>query len=144
MSSEFEKRFPVITEQPVQWGEMDAFQHVNNVVYFQYFENARLAYFEKTGVNEHKEATGIGPILASTKCDYKAPLTYPDTIKIGATIEELAEKRFLMHYAVWSTNQQKVVAEGEGLVVYFDYNAGKSCPVPEQIVERIHSLQKAM
>lgn len=144
MSNDFEKRFPVITEQPVQWGEMDAFQHVNNVTYFRYFENARMAYFERTGVNEHIEATNVGPILASTKCDFKAPLNYPDTIKIGATIEELAEKRFLMHYAVWSEAQQKIVAEGEGLVVYFDYNAGKSCPVPQSIVDRIHKLQKAM
>jgi len=144
MTHEFENRFAVIIEQPVQWGEMDAFQHVNNVTYFRYFENARLAYFEETGVNEHKDATGIGPILASTKCDFKAPLNYPDTIRIGATIVELAEKRFMMHYAVWSNAQQKIVAEGEGLVVYFDYNMGKSCAVPESIVANIRSIQKTL
>ena len=144
MSNEFEKRFPVIIEQPVHWGDMDAFEHVNNVVYFRYFEDARIAYFEETGVIAHKDATSIGPILASTQCNFKAPLTYPDTIKIGATIEELAEKRFVMHYAVWSENQQKIAAEGEGLVVYYDYEAGKSCPVPDVIVENIHKLQKAL
>jgi len=63
----------------VAWGEMDAFQHVNNVVYFKYFESARINYFEETGINAHMQTTGVGPILGNTQCRFKAPLTYPDT-----------------------------------------------------------------
>ena len=65
---------------PVQWGDMDAFQHVNNTVYFRYFENARLEYFRRPGWFEFERATGIGPILASTQARFRRPLTYPDTI----------------------------------------------------------------
>ncbi len=43
------KHYSVIIETPVAWGEMDAFQHVNNIVYFRYFESVRIAYFEKIG-----------------------------------------------------------------------------------------------
>ena len=140
----FKDCYPIIVEQPVIWGDMDAFEHVNNTVYFRYFEDARMAYFEKTGIIKHKNETGIGPILASTQCQFRAPVSYPDQLKVGATIEELAEKRFLMKYAVWSEEHQAIAAEGEGLIVYYDYNIGKSCPVPEHIVESIHRLQKAL
>ena len=58
--------FPVIVEFPVAWGEMDALGHVNNVAYFRYFENARIAYFERIKMWNFMEKTGIGPILAST------------------------------------------------------------------------------
>ena len=58
--------YPVVIELPVVWGEMDAFSHVNNIIYFRYFESARLAYVEQTGLLEYMDKTGIGPILAHT------------------------------------------------------------------------------
>ena len=62
---------------------MDAFQHVNNVVYFRYFETGRIAYFERTVMRSSMSTTGIGPILATASCKFKFPLTYPDTVLIG-------------------------------------------------------------
>jgi len=56
---------------PVTWGEMDTFQHVNNIVYFRYFESERLAYFYKLDLIDLMTRTGIGPILASTSCRFK-------------------------------------------------------------------------
>ena len=41
--------YPVTIELPIVWGDMDAFQHVNNIVYFKHFESARISYFEKIG-----------------------------------------------------------------------------------------------
>lgn len=130
----------VVYETPVAWGEMDAFQHVNNVMYFRYFESARIAYFDRVGVNEHKEKTGVGPILASTQCRFKAPLTYPDTISVGTLVSEIAEDQFTMRYFVKSHNSGRVAAEGEGLIVYYDYNAGKRHTIPAEIRERILTL----
>ena len=63
--------YPVITEQAVIWGDMDAFQHVNNTIYFRWFETARIRYFEEIGFLEHLEATGVGPILAETSCRFR-------------------------------------------------------------------------
>ena len=67
------KEFPVQVRIPVAWGDMDAFNHVNNVVYFKWFESARIAYFEHTESMGVMRAEGIGPILASTSCRYRAP-----------------------------------------------------------------------
>ena len=76
--------FPVFVENPVVWGEMDSYRHVNNTVYFRYFENARLEYFRRLGWFEYEQETGIGPILAATQARFRKPLTYPDRVWTGA------------------------------------------------------------
>ena len=78
------KTFPVVTKIPVIWGDMDSFKHVNNVIYFRYFESARIQYFETLGWLKIIEKMGIGPILGSTSCRYRIPLTYPDSVFVGA------------------------------------------------------------
>src|SRR5262245_40278885 len=87
------RAFPVIVTQAVIWGDMDSYQHVNNVVYFRYFENGRLEYFRRIGWFEIEAATGVGPILASTQARFRRPLTYPDTISIGTRVSSIETDR---------------------------------------------------
>jgi acyl-CoA thioester hydrolase len=134
--------YPVVVEVQVAWGEMDSFQHVNNVVYFRYFESARIAYSEKIGLQEYKEKTGIGPILGSTSCRYRFPLTYPDTVSVGAKIVGMEEDRFTMNYVVVSHRHQKIAAEGDGVIVLYDYREGKKTAMPDEIRARILALEK--
>jgi acyl-CoA thioester hydrolase len=121
--------FPVVVTIPVQWGDMDALRHVNNVVYLRWFEAARIAYFEKTAVLAG-DSGAVGPILASQTCRYKAPLTYPDTVRVGTRIADLGEDRFTMLFAIASERLGRIAAEGEGLVVSYDYTALKKAPLP--------------
>ncbi len=139
----FLQEYDVIVKQDVIWGDMDAFNHVNNTVYFRYFEDARMAFFERTGVMEHMEATNIGPILASTQCQFRAPVSYPDRILVGARIKEISEKRFVMEYGVYSEQLETLAAKGEGLVVYYDYNQATSCEIPSAVKDKINQLQAA-
>ena len=134
--------YPVQIEVPIAWGDMDAFQHVNNVAYFRYFESARILYSEKLGLHKLKDETGIGPILGSTSCKYRLPLTYPDTISVGARIVDIAQDRFTMQYVVVSHKHQKIAAEGDGVVVMYNYNEGKKTAIPEEIRERIRIMEK--
>ena len=53
LAAELLAGFPVIVEQAVVWGDMDSYSHVNNVVYFRYFENARLEYFRRLNDTKH-------------------------------------------------------------------------------------------
>ena len=133
--------WPVTVTLPVVWGEMDSFSHVNNAVYFRYFESARIAYFEALGYTEHMAQTGKGPILAETSCRYRRPLTYPDTITVGVRVAKLEEDRFLMEYSLWSHSQETTAARGTGLVVSYDYRASKRCILPESIREAIVALE---
>lgn len=134
--------YPVVIEFPVAWGEMDAFQHVNNIVYFRYFENARIVYSEKLGLHAYKERTGIGPILGSVSCRYKLPLTYPDIVSVGAKIVALEEDRFTMRHAVVSRRHKAIAAEGEGVIVMYDYREGRKTSLPDEIRKRIREMEK--
>lgn len=134
--------YPVVVEIPVAWGEMDSFQHVNNVAYFRYFESARIAYSEKTRLIEYKDRTGIGPILASTSCRYKHPLTYPDTVSVGAKVTTMEEDRFTMNYIIVSHRHQKIAAEGDAVVVMYDYRDGKKTAIPDELRQRMRDIEQ--
>jgi acyl-CoA thioester hydrolase len=133
--------YPVVIEVPVAWGEMDFFQHVNNIMYFRYFESARIAYFYKLDLIDMMTRTGIGPILASTSCRFKIPLTYPDKVHVGAKVISIEKDRFMMGYSVFSTIHQRVAAEGDGLIVTINYRDGKKLPVPKELKQRILDLE---
>jgi acyl-CoA thioester hydrolase len=137
------KGYPVIIEFPVAWGEMDAMNHVNNIVYFRYFESARIAYFEKAGMFSYMTETGIGPILATISCKFKIPLSYPDNVFIGAKVVSIEEDRFVMNHVVISKKHQKVAAEGDGMIVTFNYREGKKVIIPEVVRQRILDIQKS-
>ena len=139
--SQLEESYPILLCQDVLWGDMDAFEHVNNTVYFRYFEDARLELFEKIGVNEYKSKHNIGPILAATSCNYKLPLIYPDRIQIGARYSIQSPKKINMNYVVHSEKYSGLAAEGEALLVYYDYNQGRSCEIPTEIIESLEKLK---
>jgi acyl-CoA thioester hydrolase len=142
MDNELLEGYPVVIDISVAWGEMDAFQHVNNVAYFRYFESARIRYSEILGLLTFREQTGIGPILRSASCRYKLPLTYPDTISVGTKITGMEEDRFTMKYVVVSHKHQKIAAEGEGVIVMYNYHEGKKTAIPEAIRKKIIAYEK--
>jgi len=133
--------FPVIVDQAVVWGDMDSYEHVNNVVYFRYFENARLEYFRRLGWFEFEEQTGIGPILAATQARFRRPLTYPDTISIGAKVLSIGADRFQLAHLIVSHAQEAVTTEGQGTLVTFHYVRQEKVPVPEELRRRIEELE---
>ncbi|HZH89215.1 MAG TPA: thioesterase family protein [Pyrinomonadaceae bacterium] len=143
MHEELLKIYPVVIELPVAWGEMDALRHVNNIVYFRYFESARMAYFTRLDIWNYMNETGVGPILASTECKFKLPLVYPDTVSVGTKISGVEADRFVMKYVVVSQRHAKVAAEGEGLIVSYDYRALKKAPLPDEIKRRIDALEES-
>lgn len=100
---------------------MDALQHVNNVVYFRYFETARLEYFAQINLMDELKKTQIGPVLSDTQCRYRIPVTYPDTLLIGSRVTQVGEDRFTMEYQVVSKNMGKVTTIGIATVVMFDF-----------------------
>lgn len=133
--------FPVVIETPVAWGEMDAFGHVNNVVYFRYFESARIAYFRQIGVSHLINQSNFGPILASVNCRFKFPLTYPDTVWVGAGVSEISNDRFTMRHRIVSQRHERIAAEGEGVIVAYDYQAARKATVPDAVREAIAQLE---
>ena len=118
---------------------MDAFGHVNNAVYLRYFESARIAFFREIAIPHREVQASTAPILAKTSCEFKAPLTYPDTVDVQAWVSRIGTKSFTMRYEVRSREQNKVAASGDGVIVWFDYAAERSVPIPDDLRGRLQN-----
>jgi acyl-CoA thioester hydrolase len=138
------KSCPVVIDIPVVWGEMDALRHVNNVVYFRYFESARMAYLTRLDMDEFGQRTGVATILASTQCSFRIPLTYPDTVSVGTRVAEMDEDRIVMQYYVWSHKFGKMAASGEGVLVPYDYLNNRKTILPDELKRRFLALEASV
>jgi acyl-CoA thioester hydrolase len=133
--------YPVVVQNRVAWGDMDAQRHVNNVIYYRYFENARIAYYERIGKYGFQAQSGITFVLASNSCRYKAPVEYPDTLHIGARIAEIGTDRAVMKYLLVSERLERVAAEGDAVLVALDPARKTKVAFPEELKRRVLELQ---
>ncbi len=129
--------YPVIYEEKVAWGDMDAFGHVNNAVYYRYIESARICYFEELNIFQQD----IYTVVASSQCQYLRPLFYPDQLKIGARVEEMRSSAIRMSYILWSGQQQNIAARGEAVIVCVDKLNLQKIPMPENIRQNIKEIE---
>jgi acyl-CoA thioester hydrolase len=141
IKSELLPEFPVVIEVPIAWGEMDAYGHVNNIVFFRHFESARIALLDRIGFRDPAQNGGVGPILHSTQCRFRQPLTYPDTVQVGARVTELTADRFTMEYRIVSLKQQETAADGVGIIVAFQYKTMEKAPLPAPVLRELQELQ---
>ena len=133
--------YPVIIQQVVDWGDMDSFQHVNNVVYIRYFENARVAYFERMDWKAQLAQTGVGPILATAQARFRRAVTYPDTLLVGVRVASMSLDRYTMDYRIVSMKQNDLVTTGDTVVVTFDYRQGVKIAIPDEMRKRIEAIE---
>jgi acyl-CoA thioester hydrolase len=133
--------FPIVVKIPVQWGDQDAFGHVNNTVPHRWFESARIELFGRIGLLELKALERIGPILAATSCDYRRQINFPDTVHVGIRVARIGRTSIALEHAIVSEAQQAVVTEGTSTTVVFDYEARKPHPVPESVRQAVASLE---
>ncbi len=134
-------RYPVSVSIPVAWGEMDAFQHVNNVAYVRWLETGRIAYFERIGFLERMKAEGIGPILAKLTIEYKKPVTFPDTVRVEVTTTRIGRSSLTLAYRVWSEALRAEVVTAEDVIVVMDYRSSRPASVDEPLRAAIAALE---
>ena len=144
MMNELLKDFTFVVDINIEWGDMDALQHVNNIEYFKYFQVARVAYFEKIDSDSVLGETRISSILASTQCKFIYPLAYPDSVSVGVRVDSMADQYFIMKYAVVSHKHQRLAAIGDAKVVMFDYANNKKASIPNEIRKTIIGLEKSV
>lgn len=133
--------FPVIVELPIFWGDMDAFRHVNNIVYFRYFESARIEYLQRIGFRQEMENDGIGPILHSTHARFRRPLEWPDSVIVGARTVDVGDDRFTQEYRLVSKASGQIAAEGGGMLVAYDYANARKAPLPPRVRDAIARIE---
>ncbi|MBS0264739.1 MAG: acyl-CoA thioesterase [Planctomycetes bacterium] len=133
--------FHVWITLPIQWGDQDAFQHVNNTVYIRWFESARIAYGDRAGLELQVADRKIGPILAAISCNYRRQLTFPDTVHIGARVTRIGNSSLKMEHRVISEALGAVAAEGDSTLVAFDYTGQTPVPVPDIVRAAIAQIE---
>ena len=133
--------WPVTVTIPVQWGDMDAFNHVNNTRYLAWFESARIALFQRVGIATGSAGHGVGPILATTTCDFLIPVVWPATVTVGIRVTKVGETSVGQEYEVRdAASPDKLYAKGTSVIVMFDYGAGKKVRVPDEVKGAIERL----
>jgi acyl-CoA thioester hydrolase len=133
--------YPATLTLPVLWGDQDAFGHVNNLVYLRWCETVRVEYLVRIGLWVPLPPAGVGPILASISCDYKRPLTYPDTVTIGARVTRIGNRSFQMQHRIVSHALDAIAAEADSTIVVLDYARGQTAAVPAHCRKAIDELE---
>jgi len=134
-----EKKPIVSLEVRVHWGDMDAMQHVNNIVYLKWVESSRLLLFEQLMKNETAGVSEIGPILAWSDMKYIAPVVYPDTVKIDFDITKLEKDRLQCQAHLYSSKQNRLVAISNNTIKAFDIKALKKAEIPPYWIQRLRA-----
>lgn len=107
-------------ELPVRWRDMDAFGHVNNSVFFSYFESARIAWWESI-TPEHISFQDTGPVVINAYCTFFKAIIYPETLFIKLYVGPAGRSSYECYYEIYSKeNHELLYAEGSTKVVWVD------------------------
>ncbi len=116
---------------PMRWSDMDAFRHVNNVVYLRYLEEARIDMLFTLGESMGMSALAEGVVVARHEIDYRRALEYhPKGIDIDVCVEQITGGKFVLGYRVY--DDATVYAEAKSVLVPFDLEAGRPRRVSEE------------
>jgi acyl-CoA thioester hydrolase len=122
----------------MRWGEMDALGHMNNVSYFRYFEEVRIAWFKSLEIEYQSQ--GEGPILGTITCKYLKPAIYPLELEITTCVGNAGRSSFRMWHELYDANDPaQRFAEAESILVWIDIAAGRSRPMPDWMRKQIQS-----
>jgi len=119
----------------VRWGDMDAMGHVNNTVYFRYIETARIAWLEQVGALP--DPARSGPALVNAQCSFLKQLKYPAEIEVTSWVGPPGRSSFEVSHQIRLVDADGAAgalhAEGAAKIVWVDFAAEKSVPLPEEI-----------
>jgi acyl-CoA thioester hydrolase len=124
--------------QRVRFGDLDAMQHMNNVEYLRFFETARIDYLMGI-LPEHNPGSRrqFGFIFAECHIAYRSPAHFGEEIRTYVWPTALERSSIRLEFAMRSETDGRLLAEGYGVLVGYDYAAGESRPVPDELRERL-------
>lgn len=127
--------YPIAT----RWMDNDMYGHVNNVVYYSYFDTiVNLYLIEKGGLNIHS-----GPVVGfvvNSGCNYLSPIGYPDQLEAGLRVERLGNSSVQYGIAIFKSGEPEASAYGHFVHVFVDRIANKSVPIPVEIRRALEEI----
>lgn len=125
---------PQVTFQlriPVRWGDLDAFNHVNNAAYLRYLEEARVQWLRTFSSNW--DDIGSAPVLAAVQLNYRAPIGWPAEVVVSQAITRLGNTSLTIEHRIESTDGKILHADGHVILVWIDRQSGQPVPLPDQL-----------
>jgi acyl-CoA thioester hydrolase len=117
---------------------MDALGHVNNTVYLQYVESARIGLFEKLGWGvERFRSEGQGPLIVSQSFQYRRQVMYPARLEVGMRAGEIRRRSFVLDYGLFLAGSEVSVGHGSCVLVWTDLAVGRGVELPVRIREML-------
>jgi acyl-CoA thioester hydrolase len=131
------KKLVHVMRMPIRWGDMDVLGHVNNTVYFQYIESARIAWLDEAiGTPDRADMTE-GPVIVSAQCSFLKQLKYPGEIEVTTFVGPPGRSSFEVTHEIRLVGPDgqpgPVYAEGGAKVVWVNFGAEKSVPLPDSV-----------
>ena len=120
--------YPITT----RWSDNDIYGHVNNVVYYAYFDSAANRYLIEEGGLDIENADLVGYVVNSG-CEYHAPIAYPDAIEAGVRVDRLGNSSVQYGIAIFRQGEERAVAHGHFVHVFVNRNEDRSVPIPERL-----------
>lgn len=117
------------TNMPIRWGDMDAYGHVNNTVYFRYMEQARVEWIEDMKVQVRPG--GDGPVIVNASCTFLMPMGYPGTVEVRTYVGAVGRSSCQTYVDMLIDGT--LYAEGAAKVVWMNTQTGKSVPLPDHV-----------
>ena len=128
---------------PIRWGDMDTMGHVNNTLYFRYFEIARLEWIYRVGAAAHPGA-GEGPVIVNAFCNFIRQLEFPGDVRVRTYLGALGKTSFdTFHEMLRTDDPETVYANGGATVVWVDFPQQKSVPMSDHARALIETTGRA-
>ncbi|WP_420828016.1 acyl-CoA thioesterase [Metabacillus crassostreae] len=126
----------------VRFCETDALGHVNNTSYFIYLEEARVQFFEEIGYEMNTNEWQF--ILASTKCDFIGQAFFNQKLIITTEVSKIGTKSFHLSHSIHNKDTVELVARGEAIIVYFNFELQKSMPLSSDLKSALEEHYRAL
>jgi acyl-CoA thioester hydrolase len=130
--------------QPIttRWHDNDIYGHVNNVVYYSYFDSAVNAYLIAVGGLDihHGEVVGF---VVSSSCDYFSAIAFPETIEVGMRVAKLGNSSVNYELAIFKAGEQNACAAGRFVHVFVERASKRPVPIPPTLRDAMSRLVSA-
>lgn len=131
--------FAVFCRISTRWKDNDAYRHVNNVTYLSFFDTAVNEHLIKGGVLDIENSKAIG-LVASSRCDYFAAVSFPDKIDVGLSVSRLGTSSVTYELAVFRENETQAAAQGQLVHVYVDRKTNRPVDLPAALRAHLSGL----
>ncbi|MBA1273813.1 acyl-CoA thioesterase [Stutzerimonas azotifigens] len=127
--------------QPIttRWHDNDIYGHVNNVVYYSYFDSAVNAYLIERGGLDIHDGEVVGFVVSSS-CDYFASIAFPDALEVGLRVAKLGNSSVQYELAIFKTSEEQACAAGRFVHVFVDRASNRPVPIPARLREALVAL----